>query len=76
MIRICARAAFRAKTPLKWQWQRLPVQRFFSCTSWRKEDPRIEDFGRRITDDFAQLREKYGMLDIPYTMYATPSNTL
>ncbi|OAK97679.1 alpha/beta-hydrolase [Phaeosphaeriaceae sp. SRC1lsM3a] len=57
MIRICARATLRSHTSLR--PQSLPAQRFFSCTQWRKEDPRIEDFGRQITDEFAQMREKY-----------------
>ncbi|KAF2033149.1 alpha/beta-hydrolase [Setomelanomma holmii] len=57
MIRICARATFRSQTPLKpQQWH---AQRFFSCTQWRKEDPRLDDFGRKITDEFAEMREKY-----------------
>jgi hypothetical protein len=62
MIRICARATFRSSTPLA--CQRVPVQRFFSCTQWRREDPRLDDFGRKITDDFAEMREKYGKFDI------------
>ncbi|KAH7391051.1 hypothetical protein DE146DRAFT_767304 [Phaeosphaeria sp. MPI-PUGE-AT-0046c] len=57
MIRICARATVRSYTPLRCLPS--PAPRFFSCTQWRKEDPRIEDFGRRITDEFAQMREKY-----------------
>lgn len=58
MIRICARATIRSSVPLK--FQQLQAQRFFSCTQWRKEDPRLDDFGRRITDEFAEMRAKYG----------------
>jgi triacylglycerol lipase len=60
MIRICARATFRSPKPFI--WQRLPTSRSFSCTQWRKEDPRLDDFGRKITDEFAEMREKYGIL--------------
>lgn len=58
MIRICTRATLRSSTltPLRCSL----VYRQFSSTSWRKEDPRIEDFGREIVDEFAVLREKYG----------------
>jgi triacylglycerol lipase len=60
MIRICARATFRSSTAFK--CRQIPVQRFFSCTQWRREDPRLDDFGRKITDEFAEMREKYGIL--------------
>jgi len=33
--------------------------RAFSCTQWRREDPRLDDFGRKITDEFAEMRQKY-----------------
>jgi hypothetical protein len=68
MIRICARATFRSLTPLK--SQRLPGQRSFSCTQWRREDPRLDDFGRKITDEFAEMREKYGNFDMNTFAYA------
>jgi len=58
MIRICARATLRSSIPLK--PRQLQAQRFFSCTQWRKEDPRLDDFGRKITDEFAEMRAKYG----------------
>jgi triacylglycerol lipase len=63
MIRIYTRATLRSPAPLK--WRSLQTQRSFSCTQWRKEetavkgDPRLEDFGRSITDEFAEMREKY-----------------
>ncbi|KAH3966522.1 hypothetical protein HBI70_188840 [Parastagonospora nodorum] len=57
MIRICARATFRSSIPLT--RQRWPAPRFFSGTQWRREDPRLDEFGRRITDEFAEMREKY-----------------
>jgi triacylglycerol lipase len=58
MIRICARATFRSSTPLK--PLQLHSQRLFSSTQWRSEDPRLEDYGRKITDEFATMRAKYG----------------
>jgi triacylglycerol lipase len=64
MIRICARATFRSPKPLG--WRHVQAARTFSCTPWRKEeapakgDPRLDDFGRKITDEFAEMREKYG----------------
>jgi triacylglycerol lipase len=63
MIRICARATFRSSTTLK--CHQIPAQRFFSCTQWRREDPRLDDSGRKITDEFAEMREKYGKLCSP-----------
>ncbi|KAH5244796.1 hypothetical protein HBI71_190560 [Parastagonospora nodorum] len=57
MIRICARATFRSSIPLT--RQKWPAPRFFSSTQWRREDPRLDEFGRRITDEFAEMREKY-----------------
>jgi triacylglycerol lipase len=57
MIRICARATIRSSLHIR---PRHPqAQRLFSCTQWRKEDPRLDDFGRKITDEFAEMREKY-----------------
>jgi triacylglycerol lipase len=38
------------------------ASRPFSSTQWRKEDPRISDFGREIVDEFAVMREDYGDL--------------
>lgn len=58
MIRICTRARFRSSTPLI--WKQLNSQRAFSQTQWRKEDPRLDDYGRKITDEFAEMRAKYG----------------
>lgn len=57
MIRICTRAILRSSrvTPLQSSFG----YRHFSSTLLRKEDPRIEDFGREIVDEFAVLREKY-----------------
>jgi hypothetical protein len=63
MIRICARATFRSSTTLK--WPQISPQRFFSCTQWRREDPRLDGSGRKITDEFAEMREKYSMLSHP-----------
>jgi hypothetical protein len=60
MIRIYARAHVRS--PTLFIQTELHVRRSFSSTQWRKEDPRLEDFGRKITDDFAVMREKYGRL--------------
>ncbi|KAL5113806.1 lipase 2 [Pleosporales sp. CAS-2024a] len=57
MIRIWARATIRSSKTLR--RQQLPTWRFFSCTPWRNEDPRLNEFGRSITDDFAAVREKY-----------------
>lgn len=60
MIRIYARAHIRSPTLLR--RSQLHARRSISSTQWRKEDPRLEDFGRKITDEFAVLREKYGRL--------------
>ncbi|KAF2128108.1 alpha/beta-hydrolase [Dothidotthia symphoricarpi CBS 119687] len=57
MIRICARATVRS--PALCVLRQSQVYRQFSSTQWRKEDPRIENAGREITDDYAALREKY-----------------
>ncbi|KAH7086480.1 Alpha/Beta hydrolase protein [Paraphoma chrysanthemicola] len=64
MIRICARATIRSSLPLR--PRHFQGQRLFSCTQWRNEDPRLDDFGRKITDEFAEMREKY----------QTPKNTI
>ncbi|CAO2657935.1 Nn.00g071950.m01.CDS01 [Neocucurbitaria sp. VM-36] len=57
MIRICARATLRSPTLVP---PRCSLSyRKFSSTQWRKEDPRIQSFGREITDEFAVMREKY-----------------
>ena len=57
MIRLCARATFRSSksTPIRCAI----TYRHFSGAPWRKEDPRIQDFGREIIDEFAVMREKY-----------------
>jgi triacylglycerol lipase len=66
MIRTCARATFRSPTILT--WRHAQAQRSFRCTQWRREeaqakgDPRLDDFGRKITDEFAEMREKYGKI--------------
>lgn len=70
MIRICARATLRSSTTLKPRQSQ--AQRFFSCTQWRKEDPRLDDFGRKITDEFAEMRAKYGV-DHSCTQHITGS---
>ncbi|OAL54221.1 alpha/beta-hydrolase [Pyrenochaeta sp. DS3sAY3a] len=57
MIRLCVRATPRS-LPIR-QIQCAYRDRPFSTTQWRQEDPRIGDLGRKITDDFAVLREKY-----------------
>lgn len=59
MIRIGARASIRSRSAYK--PRALPLIRGFSQSQSRKEDPRLEDLGRRITDDFAVLREHYGI---------------
>jgi triacylglycerol lipase len=63
MIRTCARATFRSSTTLK--RRQIPPQRFFSCTQWRREDPRLDGSGRKITDEFAEMREKYSTVSHP-----------
>jgi triacylglycerol lipase len=60
MIRACVRATCRS--PVLVSRQHLQLPRCFSSTQWREEDPRLDDFGRKITDEFAQLRDKYGEL--------------
>lgn len=64
MIRICVRATYRSNKSifLQQQQQQQHTQRCFSGTQWRKEDPRLDDSGRKITDEFATLKEKYGKL--------------
>ncbi|KAH7080165.1 Alpha/Beta hydrolase protein [Paraphoma chrysanthemicola] len=64
MIQICARATIRSSPPLRPRY--FQAKRLFSCTQWRNEDPRLDDFGRKITDEFAEMREKY----------QTPKNTI
>jgi triacylglycerol lipase len=62
MIRICARATLRSprfeSTPCL--LRRTHALRCFSSTQWRKEDPRLSNFGREIVDEFAVMRENYG----------------
>ncbi|KAH7138643.1 Alpha/Beta hydrolase protein [Dendryphion nanum] len=53
MIRICARATPRSI--LRPQ----AVVRSFSTTKWLREDPRIQDLGKVIEDEFAAIREHY-----------------
>ncbi|KAI8933473.1 hypothetical protein NX059_009211 [Plenodomus lindquistii] len=61
MIHLCTRATLRSSTQIASIrfLRQTTVQRTFSVSSCRKEDPRIQDFGREITDEFAVLREKY-----------------
>ncbi|KAF1935831.1 alpha/beta-hydrolase [Clathrospora elynae] len=61
MIRIFTRAAVRSPAstlgyPVLRQGQ---ACRRFSSSPWRKEDPRISNFGREIVDEYAVMREKY-----------------
>jgi triacylglycerol lipase len=71
MIRIYRRAIIRSPTLLA--RAPTPARLPFSSTPWRKEDPRLEDFGRKITDEFAVMREKYGRL-CTSTSYAKHTN--
>ena len=67
MILICFRTALRSPVPR-------PTYNFpkatslccrqFNSAQWRKEDPRMPGAGREIVDEFAVLREKYGILDV------------
>lgn len=64
MIRTCFRAALRPSVPRSactfTKTTSVPF-RPFSGTQWRKEDPRMPGAGREIVDEFAVLREKYGI---------------
>ncbi|KAH9863953.1 hypothetical protein J1614_009886 [Plenodomus biglobosus] len=68
MINFCTRATFRSPHSIATIrfLRRAHVQRQFSTSSCRKEDPRIQDLGREITDEFAILRDEY----------KTPKNTI
>lgn len=61
MIRICTRATLRSPQStitlplLRRAW----AFRQFSISPCRKEDPRFQDFGREIRDEFAVLRDDY-----------------
>ncbi|KAI5374602.1 hypothetical protein J4E82_006656 [Alternaria postmessia] len=61
MIRICARVTTRSSAYKATPFRNSPIYtaRQFSSSQWRKEDPRISDFGREIVDEFAVMREKY-----------------
>ncbi|CAN9325711.1 unnamed protein product [Alternaria sp. RS040] len=61
MIRICARVTTRSSAYKATPFRNSPTYtaRQFSSSQWRKEDPRISDFGREIVDEFAVMREKY-----------------
>ncbi|CAN9306810.1 alpha/beta-hydrolase [Alternaria alternata] len=61
MIRICARVTTRSSANKATPFRNSPIYtaRQFSSSQWRKEDPRISDFGREIVDEFAVMREKY-----------------
>ncbi|RYN80041.1 hypothetical protein AA0117_g3154 [Alternaria alternata] len=61
MIRICARVTTRSSAYKATPFRKSPTYtaRQFSSSQWRKEDPRISDFGREIVDEFAVMREKY-----------------
>jgi triacylglycerol lipase len=62
MIRTCARVTIRSSAYRTTPYIISPIYatRQFSSSQWRKEDPRISDFGREIIDEFAVMREKYG----------------
>ncbi|CAG5171100.1 uncharacterized protein ALTATR162_LOCUS7277 [Alternaria atra] len=61
MIRTCARVTTRSSAYRTTPYIISPIYatRQFSSSQWRKEDPRISDFGREIIDEFAVMREKY-----------------
>ncbi|KAF2853363.1 alpha/beta-hydrolase [Plenodomus tracheiphilus IPT5] len=61
MIHIFTRATLRSPNSIATIrfLRRAHAQRQFSTSSCRKEDPRIQDFGREITDEFAILRDEY-----------------
>jgi len=61
MIRTCARVTTPSSAYRTTPYTISPIYatRQFSSSQWRKEDPRISDFGREIIDEFAVMREKY-----------------
>jgi triacylglycerol lipase len=61
MLRICARVTARSSAYKTTPYILSPAHatRQFSSSQWRKEDPRISDFGREIIDEFAVMRENY-----------------
>ncbi|KAF1831026.1 alpha/beta-hydrolase [Decorospora gaudefroyi] len=68
MIRICVRATPRSPvcTSIPILLRPTCTARQFSSSSWRKEDPRLSNFGRELVDEFAVMRDKYD----------TPKNTI
>jgi triacylglycerol lipase len=72
MIRICTRATLRSPLykPTSCYLRPVYASRRFGASPWRKEDPRISDFGREIIDEFAVMREDYGNMRSSCFLYA------
>ena len=72
MIRVYFRAALHSPVPRSaYALPRITFayRRQFNSTQWRKEDPRMPGAGREIVDEFAVLREKYGICAEFFSQY-------
>jgi triacylglycerol lipase len=61
MIQPVFRATFRSRpaTSQIYALARFHNRRAFSGSRWLKEDPRLQDIGRVIDDEYAVIRDNY-----------------